>query len=165
MNDSSTARKSRGALRGLLALPSAPQDKSCPEAKDLPRPWCCFFPQSRRVNWFARNLQSFFLESVGELQRYTSLPRPLAGFTSHSHPRWFRTFWYRLTIYKSLLIGVARILDWGAQTTIQIGEDHKIRSSQFDLGFLIGGGRILLETNLGLGAPKPQLRLHSRDQN
>ena len=52
----------------------------------------------------------------------------------------------------TFIIGVARFLDWeGAQTTSHIGEEQKKEeSSQFDLGFLIGGA--------------PNLKLQSGDQ-
>ena len=48
-------------------------------------------------------------------------------------------------------MGVARILDWGgAQTWNHIGVDQKKESSQFDLGFVIGGGGVKFSWRPGL---------------
>ena len=57
--------------------------------------------------------------------------------------------------------GVARILDWeGGQTTNHAGKDRKKRSSQSDIGFLIGGARNLVGDQFRVGGGiKSQLEM------
>ena len=74
VNDSSPARRSGGALRGLLALPSAPQDKSCPEAKDLPRPSLVLLFPTVRAGKLVRPELAKLLPGVGG--RATALYQP-----------------------------------------------------------------------------------------
>ena len=48
---------------------------------------------------------------------------------------------------------VARIFDWGAQTTNHTGENQKKKSSLPDLGFLIGLGLNLIGDQFMIGGP------------